>query len=134
MASGQPPTDGGSPPPALTYAALLKQPKEPVKSLPIKPIAYLHREPQVIWEQAEVNQMIINENLEYAVIEKSYYGWPEIQELRRSIPKQCELKGEYKIRLLNNRHILIRGSLMEDYVYLLSKPEFYITRKTLPTQ
>lgn len=38
--------------------------------------------------------MIINENLEYAVIGKFSYRWPEIQELRRLIPKQCALKGD----------------------------------------
>lgn len=54
-----------------------------------------------------MDQMIINENLEYAVIDKFSYEWPEIQELRRLIPKQCELKGECKIGLLCNRHILI---------------------------
>ncbi|KAH0639750.1 hypothetical protein KY285_036336 [Solanum tuberosum] len=35
-----------------------------IKPIPLKPLTYLHGEPQVIWEQKEVNQMIINENLE----------------------------------------------------------------------
>lgn len=42
------------------------------------------------------------------------------------MPKYCELKGECKIDLLSNRHVLIRATLMEDYVHLLSKPVFYI--------
>lgn len=71
--------------------------------------------------------MITNENLEFAVIGKFTYGWPEIHELRRQIPRQCELKGDCKIRLLCNRYILIRASLMKDYVHLLSKPSFNIT-------
>ncbi|KAG5631911.1 hypothetical protein H5410_003628 [Solanum commersonii] len=33
-------------------------------------IAYLHGEPYIIWEEEEVDQMIINENLQYAVIEE----------------------------------------------------------------
>lgn len=73
-----------------------------------------------------MQQMIINKDLHYAVIGKFSYGWPEIQDLRRLIPKQCELKGEVNIGLLSNRHILIQASRLEDYVHLLSKPQFYI--------
>lgn len=39
------------------------------------------------------------------------------------------MKGECKIDLLSNRHILIRTSLIKDYIYLLSKPTFYISQK-----
>ncbi|KAH0653161.1 hypothetical protein KY290_031448 [Solanum tuberosum] len=81
------------------------------------------KEPQVIWEQEEVNQ-IINENLEYAVIGKFSYGWPDIQDLCKLIPKQCELKGDYNNDILSNRHILIRTTLLEDYIHLLSKSAF----------
>ncbi|KAG5585127.1 hypothetical protein H5410_045561 [Solanum commersonii] len=73
-------------------------------------------------------QMIINEDLQFAVIGKFSYGWPEIQELRRLIPKQCELKGDVNIGLISNRYVLIRTTLLEDYVTLLSKPQFYITQ------
>lgn len=73
--------------------------------------------------------MIINKNLEYAVVGKFSYGWPDIQDLRKLIPKQCELKGECKIGLLSNRYVLIRASLLEDYVHLLSKPAFYISHR-----
>ncbi|WMV58421.1 hypothetical protein MTR67_051806 [Solanum verrucosum] len=72
--------------------------------------------------------MIINEDLQFAVIGKFSYGWPEIQKLRRLIPKQCELKGDVNIGLLSNRYVLIRTTLLEDYVTLLSKPQFYITQ------
>ncbi|KAG5591557.1 hypothetical protein H5410_042071 [Solanum commersonii] len=112
-----------------TFADLLKQPKTQVKSIPMKPVSYLHGEPQIIWDRSEIDQMIINENLEYAVIGKFSYGWPDIHELRSAIPKQCEMKGECKIGLLCNRHVLIRASLLEDYVHLLSKPAFYITSR-----
>ncbi|KAK4726324.1 hypothetical protein R3W88_031241 [Solanum pinnatisectum] len=73
--------------------------------------------------------MIINENLEYAVIGKFSYGWSAIQDLRKLIPKQCELKGECNIGLLSNRHVLIRATLLEDYADLLSKSAFYITQR-----
>lgn len=97
-------------------------------TFPVNPISYLHGEPIVIWKQKEVDHMIVRENLQYAVIGKFSYGWPEIVDLRRLIPKQCEFKGESNIGLLNNRHVLIRVSLLEDYVYLLSKPAFYISQ------
>ncbi|WMV14215.1 hypothetical protein MTR67_007600 [Solanum verrucosum] len=112
-----------------TYASSLKQPKAQSKPIPLKPISYLHGEPQVICEHDEVNQMIINENLEYAVIGKFSYGWPEIQDLQKLIPKQCELKDECNIGLLSNIHVLIRATLLKDYVHLLSKLEFYITQR-----
>ncbi|KAG5632274.1 hypothetical protein H5410_003991 [Solanum commersonii] len=51
----------------------LKKPYK--KPLPLKPISYLHGEPQVIWDVEEVNQIIVNENLEYAMIGKFSYGW-----------------------------------------------------------
>lgn len=59
-------------------------------------------------------------------IGKFSYGWLEIYELRKLIPKHCELKGDCNIGLFSNWHILIRATLLEDYFYLLSKPTFYI--------
>lgn len=47
---GQPLVKGGPRPPTISYAAVLKQPKEPAKSIPFKPVTYLYGEPQVIWE------------------------------------------------------------------------------------
>ncbi|KAH0636615.1 hypothetical protein KY289_036530 [Solanum tuberosum] len=79
-------TPSGQPPPEASllvvpkgpYADSLRQPQSAIKPIPLKLLTYLHGEPQVIWEQKEVNQMIINENLEYAVIGKFSYGWPDI--------------------------------------------------------
>lgn len=51
--------------------------------------------------------MIIKENLAFVVIRKFSYGCLAIQELRRVIPKQCELNGKCNIGLLSNRHVLI---------------------------
>ncbi|WMV07384.1 hypothetical protein MTR67_000769 [Solanum verrucosum] len=73
--------------------------------------------------------MIVNENLQYAVVGKFSYCWPDIQELRKIIPKQCGLKGECNIGLLTNKYVLIRATLLEDYVNLLSKPVFYLTQQ-----
>ncbi|WMV38471.1 hypothetical protein MTR67_031856 [Solanum verrucosum] len=98
-------------------------------SLPLKRISFLHGKPQVIWEQEKVNQ-IINKNLKYAVIGKFSYGWLDIQDLCKLIPKQCELKGDYNNDILSNRHILIRMPLLEDYIHILSKSPFYITHQS----
>ncbi|WMV15119.1 hypothetical protein MTR67_008504 [Solanum verrucosum] len=112
-----------------SYANVIKPPQSQCKSLSLKQIAYLHGEPRIIWEEEEVDQMIINEELQYAMIGKFSYGWQDIQDLRKLIPKQCDLKGEVNIGLLSNRYILIRATLLEDYVSFLSKPQFYITHK-----
>ncbi|WMV32988.1 hypothetical protein MTR67_026373, partial [Solanum verrucosum] len=92
-----------------------------------KQISYLHGEPRILWEEEEVDQMIIKEDLQFAVIGKFLYSWPDIQDLRRLIPKQYEMKGEVNIGLLSNRYILIQASRLEDYVSLLSKQQFHIT-------
>ncbi|KAK4737129.1 hypothetical protein R3W88_000826 [Solanum pinnatisectum] len=78
-----------------TYANILSTHAQKTKSLPLKPIMYLHGEPKIVWEEEEVEQMIINEKLQYVVVGKFSYGWPDILYLRRLIPKQCELKGEF---------------------------------------
>ncbi|KAG5581128.1 hypothetical protein H5410_051755 [Solanum commersonii] len=112
-----------------TYVSTIKPAHPSCKYVPLKQISCLHGEPRIVWEEDEVNQMIINEDLQCTVIEKFSYGWREIQELRRMILKQCELKEEVNIGLLRNRYILIRDTLLEDYVSSLSKPQFYITHK-----
>lgn len=124
-ASGQPPGRVGQP--AMSYASLLKPLIPNIRPVPLKPISYLHGEPIVVWDQLVIDQMIINEILRYVVIGKFSYGWPEILDLQKLIPKQCELKGECKIGLLSNGHVLIKATLLEDYVHLL-KATFYITQ------
>ncbi|KAG5579372.1 hypothetical protein H5410_049999 [Solanum commersonii] len=107
MLVGQPPsgevaphTNQSLPYTALNFLGALRPDitkSTPSIPLTLKYVAYLHGEPRVIWEEEEVEQMIINENLQYAILGKFSYGWPEIQELRSLIPKQCNLKGECKI-------------------------------------
>lgn len=97
-----------------------------IAPMPLKQVTYLHGKPRVIWEEEEVSQMITNEQLEFAVVGKFSYGWPDIHVQGRLIPLQCKLKGEVNIELFSNRYILIKASIMEGYVNLLSKPIFYI--------
>ncbi|KAG5601056.1 hypothetical protein H5410_032426 [Solanum commersonii] len=113
----------------LNFLATLRPSPTVAKPIPMKLIVFLHGEPRVIWEEEEVEQMIIKENLEFVVVGKFSYGWPEIQELRKLIPNQCALKAECNVGVLSNKHILIKASCLEDYVNFLSKSTFYIAHR-----
>ncbi|KAG5631197.1 hypothetical protein H5410_002914 [Solanum commersonii] len=82
-----------------------------------------------MWTEKEVKRMNILENLQYAIVGKFSYGWPELEELRMLIPKQCNIKGECKIGLLRNRHVLIRLGQQEDFISVMSKNIHYILAK-----
>nr|XP_009786979.1 PREDICTED: uncharacterized protein LOC104235009 [Nicotiana sylvestris] len=69
------------------------------------------------------------ERLEFAVVGKFTYDWSDLEELRKIIPQQCGVKGGCQIGLFRSKHILIRLSLQEDFVNLVSKGAFYITCK-----
>lgn len=45
------------------YTDILKQSQPISKPIPMKVVDYLHGEPHVVWDEDEINQMIINENL-----------------------------------------------------------------------
>lgn len=102
-----------------SYAATL-QPSMMLRApLPLKNLTYLHGEPRVIWEEEEVAQMIVNEDLEFAVVGKFSYGWRDIQELRKIIPKQCDLKGDVNIGLICNKRTykgVKDGGLCESFI------------------
>ncbi|KAG5600133.1 hypothetical protein H5410_031503 [Solanum commersonii] len=75
MAASQPLMEAGH----RTYASLFRSTAGEVKWLPLKPISYQHGEPRVIWDQSEIEQMIINEDLQYAVVGKfSTLKWDPI--------------------------------------------------------
>lgn len=113
----------------MNYAATLLPKFSFWAPLLLKPLMYLHGESRIIWEEDELLHMKINEDLEYVVAGKFSYGWPNIQEVRKIIPKKYELKGEVNIGLLCNRYVLIKASRIEDYVNLLSIPIFYIAHR-----
>ncbi|KAK4726526.1 hypothetical protein R3W88_031443 [Solanum pinnatisectum] len=99
----------------MNYVVVLRPPTTKKQPLSRKPLSYLHGEPRVIWKEDEVSQMIVNEDLQYAVTGKFSYGWLDLQDLRKILPKQCELKNECTIGYLSNIYVLIRASSMEDY-------------------
>ncbi|WMV33419.1 hypothetical protein MTR67_026804 [Solanum verrucosum] len=83
-------------------------------------MVYLHSEPQIIGKSSEVQQMIIQENLHYAILGKFSYDKLDLHELRKVIPVQCEIKGPCNIGLLENKcfnTIISIGGLCEDDVH-----------------
>lgn len=54
---------------AINYATTLQLVAQKKQLIPRKSISYLHGEPQVIWEEDEVSQIIMND-LQYVVIGK----------------------------------------------------------------
>ncbi|KAH0636957.1 hypothetical protein KY289_036872 [Solanum tuberosum] len=65
---------------------------------------------------------------------KFSYDKPDLHELRRLIPAHCEIKGPCNIGLLENRYVLIRLSLLEDYSKMMSTPEYYLKVQNLYCQ
>lgn len=94
--------------------------------IPIKPITFLHGQPLIKWTELEVKRMNLIEGLQYAVVGKFSYGWPELQELRRIIPPQYGIKGECNIGLFRDKHVLIRLTLLEDFINLSSRGAYYL--------
>uniref|UniRef100_M1CMH9 DNA/RNA binding protein n=1 Tax=Solanum tuberosum TaxID=4113 RepID=M1CMH9_SOLTU len=85
--------------------------------------------PQIKWTEEEVNMMNQIEELQFAVIGKFTHDWSDLEELRRIIPQQCDIKGNCQIGLLRTKHILIRLTKHEDFVNMISKGAFYIKCK-----
>lgn len=108
--------------------SLTSEVAKPSNSIPIKDLIYVHGEPTVLWEE-DMDNMIIQEDLQYAVIGKFAYGWPELEKIRRIFPIQCEIKVDGKVGFLRERHVLIRLTNLEDYVHLMSKPAYFQGKK-----
>ncbi|KAH0721973.1 hypothetical protein KY289_005017 [Solanum tuberosum] len=73
----------------IQYANLLKpKPITPPKLIvPPKPVIILHGEPSITWKTSEVKSLIIQEKLQYAIVGKFSFGNPDVNELRRTIPR-----------------------------------------------
>lgn len=69
------------------------------------------------------------EELQFAVIGKFTQEWSDLEELRKIIPEQCNVKGSYRIGLFHSKNILIRLTRHEDFVNMISKGAFYIKCK-----
>ncbi|KAH0655674.1 hypothetical protein KY285_030556 [Solanum tuberosum] len=80
-----------------------------VTPIPSKQPSYINGIPRITWTEDEVRQMNTIENLQYAVIGKFSYAWPEMDDLRIQIPKQCDVKGGCKIGI----HITSRARMVQ---------------------
>ncbi|KAG5616346.1 hypothetical protein H5410_016170 [Solanum commersonii] len=85
--------------------------------------------PQIKWTEEEVDRMNQIEELQFAVVGKFTHEWSDLEELRRIIPQQCDIKGNCQIGLFRNKHILIRLTKHEDFVNMISKGDFYVKCK-----
>ncbi|KAH0712333.1 hypothetical protein KY285_007891 [Solanum tuberosum] len=54
--------------PVVTYAETMNSSAIVQQHMQLKPIVYLHGEPRIVWEEEEVEQMILKENLQHAVV------------------------------------------------------------------
>lgn len=95
----------------------------------MKLITFIHGESRLTWTEEEVERMNIMENLQYDVVGKFSYGWPEVDELRKAIPAQCGIKGECQIGFFRNRHVLIQLTLKKDFINLTSRGSYFIIAK-----
>ncbi|KAH0709069.1 hypothetical protein KY284_010496 [Solanum tuberosum] len=96
--------------PKLSFIDIMRQGdclRTNVEAVPCKPVQIVDGIPRIKWTEEEVKRMNIMENLEYAVVGKFSYGWPDLETLRKSIPSQCSIKGECSIGLFRNHHVLL---------------------------
>lgn len=100
-----------------------------VEPIPIRRLLFLNGQPLVNFTEAEVDRMNIIEGLQYVVVGKFSYGWPDLQEIRRIFPAQCGIKRKCTIEVIRDRYILIRLTLWEDFINFTAKNAYYIKAK-----
>lgn len=59
---------------------------------------------------------LIMQNLQYAIMGKFSYGKTHIEVLHKIILAQYGIKGQSTIEVMDERHVLIRLEVLEDYV------------------
>ncbi|KAF3614904.1 hypothetical protein FXO38_35418 [Capsicum annuum] len=64
-----------------------------VDPIPIKKQHFINGSPRVRWIEEEVNRMNIIKGLQYVVIGKFSYGWPDLEDLKLQLPGQLNVKG-----------------------------------------
>ncbi|XP_075087644.1 uncharacterized protein LOC142169650 [Nicotiana tabacum] len=105
----QPPTTTNNNPQPLDYSKILKpatinaamdEKASAVEPIPLRRITFLHGKLMVKFTKSEVERMNVIEGLQYAVVGKLSYGWPDLQELRRIIRAQAKDGYEYQMRQL----------------------------------
>ncbi|WMV25334.1 hypothetical protein MTR67_018719 [Solanum verrucosum] len=91
--AGEPP-----PKPPLNCATTSNKVEDKITMpIPIKDITYIHGNPTVLWEEEEVQIMIIKEELQYAITENFSYGWSNLEKIRKLIFYGVRFKSELAI-------------------------------------
>lgn len=103
--------------------------RDVAKGVSIKQPTFINGIPRVTWTKEEVTKMNVMENLQYAIIGKFSYRWPDLDDLGIQIPKKCNIKGECKIGLLRNRHMLLRLRQIEDFATVMPNNIYYVIAK-----
>lgn len=57
------------------------------ESIAMKSVEYINGIPQITLTKKEVSKMNILEDMQFVIIEKFSYGWPELEELRYQVLK-----------------------------------------------
>lgn len=108
---------------------ILKSKLKVVQPILIKEVDFLNSIPYVWWAKEEVDRINFNEGLQFTVVGKFSYCWLDLEDFKIQLSKQLNIKGDCKIRLLRNRHILMRFDRMEDFFNVLAKKMYYINAR-----
>ncbi|KAG5576851.1 hypothetical protein H5410_056985 [Solanum commersonii] len=75
--------------PKVKYADFLKLANKQViqDSSPLKTVEYINGMPRIFWIEDEMDKMIVIEGLQFVLIGKLSYGWPDLEDSRNEIPK-----------------------------------------------
>uniref|UniRef100_M1BDR9 Uncharacterized protein n=1 Tax=Solanum tuberosum TaxID=4113 RepID=M1BDR9_SOLTU len=69
---------------------------------------------QIKWTEEEIERMNQIEDLQFAVIGKFTYEWSDLEELRRIIPQQCEIRGGFHTIQKGKAKVLSSGKVVGD--------------------
>ncbi|XP_060170339.1 uncharacterized protein LOC132601255 [Lycium barbarum] len=101
-----------------TYASFIS-PQAVTQSLTktqLKPIEFNNGEATITFTMEEIAQYTVEEGLHQALVLKFSYGQPDMNELRKLLPKILGVKGKCLVRWLARRHVLIRFDRYEEFV------------------
>lgn len=59
--------------------------------------------------------MIVQENIQHAIIGKFSYGKSDIMEMQKQVPVKYRIKRDYNIGIFDTRDILIQLNILGDY-------------------
>lgn len=106
--------------PKTSFSDVVLGPHNP--AIPLKSVSLLHGEPYVIFSTEEIAIMV--EPFKLVLVGKFSFGCPSMDIIRKFFIS-LDLKGNSQISLLDNRHILIKLSMEEDYSRIWVRQTWY---------